>query len=869
MLTLDLEWLAPIVKVRSDRWLDFYMRCFNDYYKFDRKNAAKLVSQQALSDNQFYQSDMHRVDDANSARIIWQRDKGLEEDNPLSTINTLALMQTRLLQWQGSHFSAYHNQLKHWSALIAKVDPVWLLASGYSLQLSNDVLRVDHVIKLAENQCFAAFPKSFDGKEYADNHVHLGGHGNYVPALAEFSFTLQRKRILIKDTDLISSPKLNEFPKYNSGELDINDLPTLVKILFHYLVEQVFFTLAPQIVQRSSAPINWLRPAFWQLPDESATALIHGRKANTAAQKLLSHAVHCCNDNPNQKWLLASTAFIQHANVIKNKHTKYHDALSAYITANNILRSLMISSGIGLTSFSEHFSFSPRKGSNQLLPYRKHSQQADDSGLTLREFKIGDGQINAHALARFGKSIIANDQLDRQQYTFHFSRSLKGKEIDRAKHNRLFERKREQLLPKLRDIQRTLGSASLQQHDYVDVGRKETETLNLTAMVRGIDVAGNENHLPIEVFAPTIRVLRAGLFYPDENMFKHQRKMHLSIHAGEDFSHLLTGLRNIDETVEFCDYQAGDRIGHALALGGDVKQWAQRQQRAYVNVVSHLDNLVWAYHHGLELIKNAPQFYGMLPMLQQKISHWSSYVYDKSHEPHVLYQAWSLRKNCPLQYDTQKKSKLKETKAWLPDLNHFTHKEAATKLWQAYLQPLELTPLSQCQCGKCTKNKFICAKKTKVISIYLGDNPPPFISDELSEVVDTAELDFYEALQDHLIERYSDKGIVLEACPTSNVYIGRFKCYSEHPLYRWYPVDEKLLVKGARFNRFGLRRNPISLCVNTDDAGLFPTTIENEHRILKETAIEHFKVGSETAERWVDRLRQIGVEIFRRNHAEN
>jgi len=867
MLSLDLEWLAPITKIRSDRWLDFYMRCFNGVHKIERKVVARQVNQLALADNQFYQSDMHRVDDANSARIIWQHDKGLEEGNPLAVIKTLALMQKRLLQWQGSHFSAYQNQLKHWAAIIAKVDPVWLLAAGYSQQLTEQVVRAEHVIKLAAKQCFAVLPKSFDGNEYADNHVHLGGHGNCVPALAEFSFTLQRKKSLIKD--LSSSPKLNEFPKYCSGELDINDLPPLVKILFHYLVGEVFSKSNQKKDQCCCAPVNWLRPAFWQLPDESAAALIHGRKANTTAQKLLAHAIHCCNDNPNQKWLLSSAAFIHHANEVGSKNGRYHDALSAYITANNILRSMMISSGVGLTSFIEHFSFSPRKGSNQLLPYSKHSQLTDASALTLREFKIGDGQISAHSLARLGKNLIANDQLGRQQYTFHFSRSLKGKEIDRVKHNRLFERQREQLLPRLRDLQGTLGSASLQQHDYVDVGRKDTETLNLTAMVRGIDVAGNENHLPIEVFAPTIRVLRAGLFYPDEKMFQHQRKMHLSIHAGEDFSHVLTGLRNIDETVEFCDYQAGDRIGHALALGVDVKQWVTRQQRAYVNVVSHLDNLVWSYHHGLELVKKAPEFYGMLAILQQKISHWSSYVYDKPHEPHVLYQAWLLRRNCPIQYETQQKSKLAETKAWLPDVNHFDDKIEAKNLWQAYLQPQDLTPLSSCQCGKCTEKRLKYAKKNKVISIYLGDNPPPFISDELSEVVDTAELDFYEALQDHLIERYSDKGIVLEACPTSNVYIGRFKCYSEHPLYRWYPVDEKLLVKGARFNRFGLRRNPISLCVNTDDAGLFPTTIENEHRILKETAIEYFKVGSETAGRWIDRLRQIGVENFLRNHAEN
>lgn len=864
MLSLELEWLSPITKIRSDRWLEFYMNCFNSKYQTTRRAVAKQVSQLALSDIQFYQSDMYRVDDVNSARIIWQRDKGLKEGNPLAVINTLALMKKRLLHWQGCHFSARHSELKHWSAVLAKIDPVWLLASGYSEQLTNNVVRVEHVIKLASKQCFAALPKSFDGKEYADNHVHLGGHGNCTPALAEFSFTLKRKKNLIKS--LVNAPKLNEFPKYNSGEFDVNNLPTLVKILFHYLTEQVFFKQSHRSTACCSRVISWSRPDFWQLPDESPIALIHGRKPTSVAQKLLSHAIKRCNDNPNQKWLMSSISFIHHATEVESKNSQYHDALSAYITANNILRSLMISSGVGLTSFAEHSNFLPRKGSEQLLPYGQHSQQTDDSALTFREFKIGDGLVSAYSLARLGKGVIANEQLNRQQYAFHFSRSLNDSEIAKIKNNRTFESQRIRLLPKLRALQKTLSSSSLQQHDYIEIYPKSKQTLNLTAMVRGIDVAGNENHLPIEVFAPTIRVLRAGLFYPDEKMFKHQRKMHLSIHAGEDFSHVLTGLRNIDETVEFCDFQTGDRIGHALALGVDIKQWALRQQRAYVNVVSHLDNLVWAYHHGLELVKKAPQFYWILPVLQQKISHWSSFVYDKAYEPHVLYQAWKLRRNCPLQYDTQKESKLAETKEWLPDINHFDAQKDALKLWQAYLQPLDLTLLSQCECGQCTANKYECGKK-KIISIYLGDNPPPFISGELSEVVDSAELDFYEALQDHLMERYSDKGIVLEACPTSNVYIGRFKCYSEHPVYRWYPADEKLLVKGERFNRFGLRKNPISLCVNTDDAGLFPTTIENEHRILKETAIEHFNVGSEKAERWIDRLRQIGVDNFRRNQS--
>ena len=169
----------------------------------------------------------------------------------------------------------------------------------------------------------------------------------------------------------------------------------------------------------------------------------------------------------------------------------------------------------------------------------------------------------------------------------------------------------------------------------------------------------------------------------------------------------------------------------------------------------------------------------------------------------------------------------------------------------------------------CERKKIKRNAAEKVVSVYFGGEHTPFINDEYSEVVDDYELDFYEALQDYLIEKYSKKGVVIEACPTSNIYIGRFKCYSEHPVYRWYPVDNTLLNAGEKFNRFGIRSGPITVCVNTDDAGLMPSTIENEHRILKEIAISHFNIGNEMAECWIEKLRKIGLDIFKSNHIDS
>jgi len=117
-----------------------------------------------------------------------------------------------------------------------------------------------------------------------------------------------------------------------------------------------------------------------------------------------------------------------------------------------------------------------------------------------------------------------------------------------------------------------------------------------------------------------------------------------------------------------------------------------------------------------------------------------------------------------------------------------------------------------------------------------------------------------------MMEKYSKNGIVIEACPTSNLYIGRFKKYYEHPIFRWNPPNSDWLKNGEKFNLYGLRRGAIPVCVNTDDSALMPTTIANEHRILKETAINHYEVGACLAEEWIDRIRQKGVDVFLDNH---
>ena len=135
-----------------------------------------------------------------------------------------------------------------------------------------------------------------------------------------------------------------------------------------------------------------------------------------------------------------------------------------------------------------------------------------------------------------------------------------------------------------------------------------------------------------------------------------------------------------------------------------------------------------------------------------------------------------------------------------------------------------------------------------------------------AEDVDTPpELEFMAALQDYLITQYDNLGIIIETNPTSNTYIARLKAHKEHPIFRWNPPDESVLLDGNIYNRFGLRKGPVKVLVNTDDPGIMPTTLRTEYMLLRAAAIE-LGVGSTVAEQWLESIRQFGIDQFNRNH---
>jgi len=187
-----------------------------------------------------------------------------------------------------------------------------------------------------------------------------------------------------------------------------------------------------------------------------------------------------------------------------------------------------------------------------------------------------------------------------------------------------------------------------------------------TPFIVGIDAASLELGAPPEVFAPAFRFLREFPIrvraspvggrcmesHDDVVSLIEDRRLGMTYHVGEDFCHLLSGLRAIHEVIEFLKPRRGDRLGHAIALGLNPRSWMRQiGYQAALSKQEWLDTLVWVYHllgpgHDLvlafeledEIKQLSRQIYGHLEAEFGRHLDWT---------PATLYDAWRLRQLDP------------------------------------------------------------------------------------------------------------------------------------------------------------------------------------------------------------------------------
>lgn len=844
MYNQDPHWLIPTVYMASDRLFYHHITHHIDAGKRDVEASSgeeESIARAAL-DYQFYFGGRLRKEDIANSLQCWRA--GSSEETHRFVIKKLV---QRFLVWRGNGFEVKREQLESWLVLCSVFDPAWIIAAGYAELYHSSVLSErDVTVLLTGNQCPFAFPFENNHVHYADNHVHFNGHG--YTSLSMLSF-IERSHVV---HDGFKWPYRQEYTYFESQRLQKENLPhwlcaytsSLLNLIFNHQASidhgQLSLDLSSHLTGDQLLTLDDIKSLY---------------QPATAQQRILS--LSTVNDlTGHAKWLLFCFGLM-----VGKEQPSYQLVLNNLIRGCNILRNYMVVSSLGLGQFMDFFG-AARMGVQREKKFND-TVNFDNQPSVYREYRVGSDflvgrkkkpNIYHHQLTDFFTQHDAINKAEHAHIVVHFSRRLAGaKRTDKR-----VDATRGKLFRLVREFEKFSTSLSMQQTVYQPDITAPGTNIDVRKLVRGYDVAGNENDLPIEVFAPALRVLRAAKYSAGEHWSIRLPRPFITVHAGEDYGHLLCGLRAIDEAVEFCQLGEGDRIGHGLALGVDAIKWAREQKRAYITAGQHIDNLVWAYHQAVKLSQHTAAHIPVMHELRDKIHHWSQRIFKDIYTPNLLYQAWLLRRNWPDYANLESISA--NRLEWAPDWDALQEDHTASvknvtayRLWQRYLNSglHEKDPASRIICINC------CPNDTESYLSTLSED---------EDFISQGELKLYEAIQDYLTEKYSRLGLVFEACPTSNIYIGRFEKYHEHPLFRWNPPNPEWLATGGKFNQYGLRSGPLAVCLNTDDSALMPTTIANEHRLIRECCIQHYGIGSWMADLWIDAIRQKGMMVFRANH---
>ncbi len=383
----------------------------------------------------------------------------------------------------------------------------------------------------------------------------------------------------------------------------------------------------------------------------------------------------------------------------------------------------------------------------------------------------------------------------------------------------------------------------------------------VTPFVVGIDACNLELATPPEVFAPVFRFLRelpislkgnnrryAPYFELDPVIRKlaENRRLGMTYHVGEDFRHLLSGLRAIHEVVLFLEPQPGDRLGHGTALALQPRDWLEHNgYQAVVPRLEWLDTLVWVHHFlgpGDDLVGEL----GIEDEIQRhswkvysealrRLDHNHTHPLDQDLHPLSLWDAWYLRQLDPYCVDLPKlrsrelglrplRSASEESRRWysvqdrvLQHINETVGSRNAYLLLALYW----LSPLVR-EAG----NEILVINMQKQHRQWL----------ELCQRVE-------ERMKDLIHERE----LVVEVNPSANRIIGPMARYGQHHVFQLTLDENRRLSRKVRVS------------VNTDNPAVCNTTLAHEHYLLGEILIGQGVPEAEVA-KWLEWLRSNGEE---------
>ncbi|ALK32616.1 hypothetical protein [Burkholderia plantarii] len=326
---------------------------------------------------------------------------------------------------------------------------------------------------------------------------------------------------------------------------------------------------------------------------------------------------------------------------------------------------------------------------------------------------------------------------------------------------------------------------------------------SLRHWIRGIDAAANELDAPPEVFASTFRICRAA------------GVTRRSYHAGEDFHHLMSGIRAILDAMELLDLRDGDRIGHGTAMGIDPELWLQRMPgQVRLRKDEWLLDLLAAW----QLLQASNQT-ALAYKVERELTELGGELFGSEISAVTLDRAMRLRGLNVAYLDLV--------------FSRSTREELAANRPRKSIDIV--SPLHDAERAEARRVDDAIRTRPgdcKLLWRWLGDDALRERGRELMPVAcGHFSASEYVTLQQALMKIVQQRRVLIETLPSSNVRISQYQHFEEHHVFRWMRLPGALKSGDPE----------IMVTLGSDDPGIFAGELAGEfyqiYAVLRERGL--------------------------------
>lgn len=387
----------------------------------------------------------------------------------------------------------------------------------------------------------------------------------------------------------------------------------------------------------------------------------------------------------------------------------------------------------------------------------------------------------------------------------------------------------------------------------------------LSSRIRAIDACSHEIGCRPETFATAFRYLRNFCYTSSTNSntgfkksVRYWPQIRATYHSGEDFLDLADGLRAIDEAICFLNLTRGDRLGHALALGTVPEQYYRIKGNCiYLPKQDLLDNIVWLLFRSIEWnvfipseLRNSMELQAkqMLHDIYGEGCQEGTYFQHRWLEYDLIdyYKSWKLRGDDPSVYsEILNRSDNERVRNFLSGLqstnSEYERAKLDEQLWDYarnvsridMRQPYDVFLASNAQLDRLSRKMeavsydMRSSRKVQTLLYYYhyGLHERVIGQEIVRFQISPMYIQLIHDIQECMMLNIMTMGIAIECNPSSNKLIGTFDKYERHPIFRFNH-------SGLALPEYPNQRVQLQVSVNTDDQGVFDTSLENEYAIL-------------------------------------